>query len=94
MKMLSKSDVTASIIKQTGLTKKDSVKALNAFINIVQEQLANKNGVRLVGFGSFKVSHRKARKGRNPQTGQAMTISARNVPQFKAGKTLKAAVNK
>ncbi|XIF20156.1 MAG: HU family DNA-binding protein [Acetilactobacillus jinshanensis] len=94
MKYLNKQDVLASIAKKTGLTKADATKALNAFVSTVTDALAKKQGVRLIGFGSFKVNHRKARKGRNPQTGKTLPISARNVPAFKAGTGLKKAVNK
>ena len=94
MKMLNKGDLVANIVKKTGLTKKDSSNALRAILDTIKEQLAKKNGVRLIGFGSFKVNHRKARKGRNPQNGKTIRISARDVPAFKAGKGLKEAVNK
>ena len=94
MKYLNKSDVVSSIAKKSGLTKADATKALSAFVDTVSGALSNKQGVRLIGFGSFKVNHRKARKGRNPQNGKAITISARNVPAFKAGTGLKNIVNK
>ena len=94
MKYLNKSDVISDIAKKAGLTKADAAKALSAFVDTVSGALSNKQGVRLIGFGSFKVNHRKARKGRNPQNGKTITISARNVPAFKAGTGLKKAVNK
>ncbi|XIF20086.1 MAG: HU family DNA-binding protein [Acetilactobacillus jinshanensis] len=94
MKYLNKSAVVANMVKKTGLTKKDATAALSAFVDTVSAALAKKQGVRLIGFGSFKVNHRKARKGRNPQTGKPLKIAARDVPAFKAGQGLKKAVNK
>ncbi|XIF20204.1 MAG: HU family DNA-binding protein [Acetilactobacillus jinshanensis] len=82
------------MVKKTGLTKKDTSNALNAIVDTVKGSLSKGEGVRLIGFGSFTVRHRAARKGRNPQTGKTMQISARNVPAFKAGKGLKEKVNK
>lgn len=76
-----------------GTTLKVAEAALNAFIDSVTTALANNDEVVLTGFGSFKVSHREARTGRNPQTGEALEIAASNVPSFKAGKNLKDAVN-
>lgn len=92
--MLNKSDLISGMVKRSGLTKKDSATALSALISTITDTLSKKQGVRLIGFGSFKVNHRAARKGRNPQTGKSMTISARNYPAFKAGKSLKDSVNK
>lgn len=94
MKFLNKNAVVTSIAKKTGLTKVDSAKALKAFVATVSDSLSKGKGVRLTGFGSFRASHRKARKGRNPQTGAPLQIAARNVPVFKAGKGLKTSVNK
>lgn len=76
-----------------GTTIKTAEAALNAFIDCVTSALANNEEVVLTGFGSFKVSRREARMGRNPQTGEPMNIPATNVPSFKAGKKLKDAVN-
>ena len=94
MKYLNKNNTVEKMASKSGLTKADSSKALGALIDTISGALAKKQGVRLIGFGSFKVNHRKARKGRNPQNGKAITISARNVPAFKAGTGLKKAVNK
>lgn len=94
MKMLNKSAVVDSIVKKTGLTKADSARALKAFTSTVSDALSKKQGVRLIGFGSFKANHRKARQGRNPQTGKPLKIAAHDVPAFKAGASLKKAVNK
>jgi DNA-binding protein HU-beta len=77
-----------------GTTLKTAEAALNAFVESVTQALASDDEVVLTGFGSFKVSKREARTGRNPQTGESMTIAASNVPGFKAGKNLKDAVNK
>jgi DNA-binding protein HU-beta len=76
-----------------GTTLKTAEAALNAFVESVTTALSNDDEVVLTGFGSFKVSKREARTGRNPQTGEAMEIAATNVPSFKAGKNLKDAVN-
>ena len=90
---MTKGDLVASIAKQAGLTKADSERALNAFLDSVRKELKKGNSVGLVGFGTFSVSKRKARMGRNPQTGKAIKIPAAKVPKFKAGKGLKDAVN-
>ncbi len=76
-----------------GTTLKTVDAALSAFLESVTTALANNEDVVLTGFGSFKVSRREARVGRNPRTGESMTIPAANVPGFKAGKKLKDAVN-
>jgi DNA-binding protein HU-beta len=80
--------------KDTKLTKKDSDKVLDAIIKAISGSLAKGDKVSLVGFGSFDVRKRAARKGRNPQTGKEINIAARKVPVFKAGKALKDAVGK
>ncbi|WGM08853.1 HU family DNA-binding protein [Arsenophonus nasoniae] len=90
---MNKTELINQIAEKANLTKKDSEKALNAFIETVTEELKAGNNVQLVGFGSFQVKQRAARDGRNPQTGKVIQISATNVPSFKAGKTLKKAVN-
>ena len=81
-------------LSQTGFSKKDSEKALKAFIDVVTEQLVKGDKVQLVGFGTFEVSQRPARTGRNPLTNKPMTIAASKAPKFKAGKALKDVVNK
>jgi DNA-binding protein HU-beta len=78
--------------KVTGLTKSDTEKSLDAFIEVVTKNIKKKDGVKLVGFGTFSVSNRKARMGRNPQTGEEIQIPARKVPVFRPGKELKEAV--
>ncbi|WP_026824223.1 HU family DNA-binding protein [Arsenophonus nasoniae] len=90
---MNKTELINQIAKKADLTKKDSEKALNALIETVTEALKAGDEVQLVGFGSFQVKPRAAREGRNPKTGEALKIAASNVPSFKAGKTLKEAVN-
>ena len=90
---MSKTELVAAIAEKTGLTKKDSEAAVNAFVETVTEQLKNGEKVQLIGFGTFEVSERTERVGRNPQTGAEMTIAASKVPKFKAGKALKELLN-
>ncbi|HGJ5865796.1 HU family DNA-binding protein [Arsenophonus nasoniae] len=90
---MNKTELINQIADKTSLTKKDSEKVLNALIETVTETLKAGDEVQLVGFGSFQVKQRAAREGRNPKTGEALKIAASNVPSFKAGKTLKEAVN-
>ncbi|HGJ5854630.1 HU family DNA-binding protein [Arsenophonus nasoniae] len=90
---MNKTELINQIAEKADLTKKDSEKVLNAFIETVTETLKAGDEVQLVGFGSFQVKQRAAREGRNPKTGEALKIAAANVPSFKAGKTLKEAVN-
>ncbi|MCR4763287.1 MAG: HU family DNA-binding protein [Lachnospiraceae bacterium] len=91
---MNKTELVAAIAKETGLSKKDAEKALKAFTDTVSKELKKKNKVQLIGFGTFEVSKRAAREGRNPQTGKAMKIPASLAPKFKAGKALKDIVNK
>lgn len=90
---MNKTELIAAIAEKAEISKKDSEKALKAFIDVVTEQLKNDDKVQLVGFGTFEVSKRAAREGRNPQTGQTMKIEACKAPKFKAGKALKDAIN-
>ncbi|RXK32652.1 DNA-binding protein HU [Arsenophonus endosymbiont of Bemisia tabaci Asia II 3] len=90
---MNKIELINQIAGKNNLTKKVSMKALNAFIKTVTETLKVGDDVQLVGFSSFKVKPRAAREGRNPQTSKPLKIAAANVPSFKAGKTLKATVN-
>ena len=78
---------------QAGLSKKDAEKALKAFTDVVADELKKDGKVQLVGFGTFEVSKRSAREGRNPQTGEVMSIAASKAPKFKAGKALKDMIN-
>ena len=90
---MNKTELIAATAEKAEISKKDSEKALKAFIDVVTEQLKNDDKVQLVGFGTFEVSKRAAREGRNPQTGQTMKIAACKAPKFKAGKALKDAIN-
>ena len=90
---MNKTELVAAIADQAGLSKKDAEKALKAFTDTVTAELRKGEKVQLVGFGTFEVSNRAAREGRNPQTGKAMKIAASKAPKFKAGKALKVAVN-
>ena len=90
---MKKSDIVAKVAESTGLSKKDSEKALTAVIDSITDALIAGDKVQLVGFGTFEVSKRAAREGRNPQTGQTMKIDACKAPKFKAGKALKDAIN-
>ena len=90
---MNKTELVAAISERTALKNTDAEKALNALIKVVTESLINGEKVQLVGFGTFEVSERKAREGRNPLTGEALSIAATKVPKFKAGKALKAQIN-
>ncbi len=91
---MNKADLVAAIASKTELTKKDAEASLNAITEIITEALVKGNKVQLVGFGSFEVRKRAARKGRNPQTKEEIKIPASKSPVFKAGKALKDIVNK
>ena len=91
---MNKTELVAAMAEQAGLTKKDAEKALAAFTDAVTKELKKGGKVQLVGFGTFEVSARAAREGRNPQTGATMKIAATKAPKFKAGKALKDEVNK
>ena len=90
---MNKSELVAKIAEQAGLQKKDAEKALAAFTDIVADALKNGDKVQLVGFGTFEVTERAERTGRNPQTKKQITIPASKAPKFKAGKALKDIVN-
>jgi len=90
---MNKTDLINSIAAKSGLNKKNSEAALNAFISSVEDALKGGDKVVLVGFGTFEVRNRAARKGRNPQTKKEITIPASKAPVFKAGKVLKDKVN-
>ena len=90
---MNKTELVAAISEKTELTKKDSEKALKALIDVVADELKKGEKVQLVGFGTFEVSERAARTGKNPQTGAEIKIAACKAPKFKAGKALKDAVN-
>ena len=86
---MNKTELVAAMADQAGLSKKDAEKALKAFTDVVAEELKKDGKVQLVGFGTFEVSSRAAREGRNPQSGAPMKIAASKAPKFKAGKALK-----
>ena len=90
---MNKTELVAAIADEAGLSKKDAEKALKAFTDVVTEEFKKGEKVQLVGFGTFEVSERAAREGRNPQTGAAMKIAASKAPKFKAGKALKDLIN-
>ena len=90
---MNKTELVAAIADEAGLSKKDAEKALKTFTDVVTEELKKGEKVQLVGFGTFEVSERAAREGRNPQTGAAMKIAASKAPKFKAGKALKDLIN-
>ena len=91
---MNKVELIDAIAKETGLSKKDSGKAVDAIITSVSKELKKKGKVQLAYFGTFKVGKRAARKGKNPQTGEEIEIPASIVPKFKPGKALKDVVNK
>lgn len=90
---MNKTELIAAMADQSGLSRKDAEKALKAFTDVVSDELKNDGKVQLVGFGTFEVSKRAAREGRNPQTGKVMKIEASKAPKFKAGKALKDLIN-
>ena len=90
---MNKTELVAAIAERTELTKKDADQALKAFIDVVGDELSKGEKIQLAGFGTFEVTERAAREGRNPQTGETMKIEASKSPKFKAGKALKDMVN-
>ena len=89
---MNKTELVASVAEKAGMTKKDAEKAINAMFASVEEALAKKDKVQVIGFGTFEVKARQARKGRNPQTGKEIKIPAMTVPKFRAGREFKDAV--
>ena len=90
---MNKTELVAAMAEKAGLSKKDAEAALKAFTETVAEELKKGEKIALVGFGTFEVSERAAREGRNPQSGAPMKIAASKAPKFKAGKALKDLVN-
>ena len=90
---MNKAELVAAVAERTELSKKDAEKALKAFVDVVAEELKKGEKIQLVGFGTFEVSERAAREGRNPANGQPLQIAASKAPKFKAGKALKDAIN-
>jgi len=90
---MNKADLIGALTEKTGLTKKDTDKVLNAFVETITEELQKGEKISLVGFGTFEVRERAERMGRNPKTMEELVIPASKAPAFKAGKALKDAVN-
>jgi len=89
---VNKADLVEEVRSETGLTKVASGRAISGIIDEISDSLARGERVTLVGFGTFRVGSRKARTGRNPQTGQTIQIPAKKVPKFRPGKNLREAV--
>ena len=90
---MNKSELIEAIAKEANLSKKDAETAVNTYADVVTKTLKKGDKITLVGFGTYEVRKRAARKGKNPQTGEVIKIKAAKVPAFKAGKALKDAVN-
>lgn len=90
---MNKAELVAVMAERAEISKKDAERALKAFTEVVAEEMKKGEKIQLVGFGTFEVSTRAARTGRNPQTGKEMTIPASKAPRFKAGKALKDMIN-
>ena len=90
---MNKTELIAAVAEKAEISKKDAEKAVKAFTDVIAAELVKGEKVQLVGFGTFEVSEREAREGRNPLTGEKITIAASKNPKFKAGKALKDMVN-
>lgn len=90
--MANKAELVSEVVSATEMKKSQATEAVDAILSAIESNLSNGDKVQLIGFGTFEVRHRAARKGRNPQTGAEIEIPATNVPAFKAGKALKDAV--
>lgn len=90
--MMNKQSLVEKVAEKTGLTKKDATAAVDSLFDSIQDALKDGEKVQIIGFGNFEVRERAARKGRNPQTGEEITIAASKSPAFKAGKQLKDSV--
>lgn len=90
---MNKAELVAAVAEKAEISRKDAEKALKAFTDVVAEGMKNGDKIQLVGFGTFEVSERAARVGRNPQSGAEMKIPASKAPKFKAGKALKDMIN-
>jgi DNA-binding protein HU-beta len=91
-KIMGKADLVTAIAEKTNRSKKDAAETLNVVLDAIQENLKKGRGVRLIPFGSFEIRERKGRPGRNPRTGEPISIKARKVPSFKPGKALRDSV--
>ena len=90
---MTKAELVANVAEKAGLTKKDTDKAVSAVFETIKQALVEGDKVQVLGFGTFEIRERSARKGRNPQSGEEIDIPASKLPSFKAGKALKEAVN-
>ncbi|MCC8127033.1 MAG: HU family DNA-binding protein [Clostridiales bacterium] len=90
---MNKTELVAAVAEKSGLGRKEAEAAIKAFAEVVTDELKDGGKVQLMGFGTFEVSERAAREGRNPRTGETMPIAASKSPKFKAGKALRDAVN-
>ena len=90
---MNKTELIAAVAEKAEFSKKDAEKAVKAFTDVIAEELVKGEKIQIVGFGTFEVAERAAREGRNPKSGEAMTIAASKMPKFKAGKALKDMVN-
>lgn len=90
---MNKTELVAAVAEKAGISKSDAEKALSAFTSVVTKELKNGERIQLVGFGTFETAKRKAREGKNPQTGEKISITSSLLPKFKPGKSLKDAVN-
>ena len=90
---MNKTELVAAIASKANISKKDAEASVKAFTEVVAEELKKGEKIQIVGFGTFEVSKRAARTGRNPQTGAEMKIPASKAPKFKAGKALKYSIN-
>ena len=89
---MNKAQLVEEVVNQTGLTRRTAREAVNTITSVITDALARRDKVTLVGFGTFQVMERKARRGRNPRTGETVQIPAKKAPKFKAGKDLRGAV--
>ena len=90
---MTKPELVSAMSEKTGVSKKDAAASIDAFVEIISDVLKHGDKLQLVGFGTFEVSERAARTGRNPQTGEDIKLPAAKIPKFKAGAALKNAVN-
>ena len=90
---MNKTELTAAVAEKSGLSKQETSRVLQILADVIIDEMKAGGKVQIVGFGTFEVSERAEREGRNPQTGETMTISASKAPKFKAGKALKDALN-
>ena len=91
---MTKTELISAVAEKTGVSKKDTEKTVNAVLDTISETLAKGDKIAFVGFGTFETRKRAAKTGKNPRTGETLSIPASTIPAFKAGKTLKEAVNK